>query len=142
MQQDKDLTLEDMEKINPCSSISINQALLFIKNPHKCCEKVLAMIHKLVLLIQAKRDDPKTKDATLYHGESWDLMARRWGKLEKDFKTKGNFDISKIPDIYDCIKYDIQHNSHAIGFDQAEELYTYAKYLADIVIPQVQNNLI
>ncbi|CAG7832693.1 unnamed protein product [Allacma fusca] len=136
MQVDKDLTPEDIEKINPCGSSSVNKALAFIKNPFKCCEKVLEMIHKLVALIQAKRDDPKTKDAALYHGESWDLMARRWGKLEKDFQAKGNFDISKIPDIYDCIKYDIQHNSHGLAFDQAEELYMYAKNLADVVIPQ------
>lgn len=65
-------------------------------------------------------------------------MGRRWGKIEKDFFTKNkNFDISKIPDIYDCIKYDLQHNQHTLQFEQAEELYTYAKYLADIVIPQV-----
>ena len=38
-------------------------------------------------------------------------MARRWGKLEKDFRMRDQrFDISKIPDIYDCIKYDLQHN--------------------------------
>jgi inositol hexakisphosphate/diphosphoinositol-pentakisphosphate kinase len=64
-------------------------------------------------------------------------VAARWGKLQKDFQNKGNFDISKIPDIYDCIKYDIQHNLHAIGFDQAEELYLYSKSLADVIIPQV-----
>lgn len=64
-------------------------------------------------------------------------MARRWGKIEKDFSTKNNsFDISKIPDIYDCIKYDLQHNQHTLQYEQAEELYIYAKYLADIVIPQ------
>ena len=29
----------------------------------------------------------------------------------QDFKLKnGQFDISLIPDIYDCIKYDVQHN--------------------------------
>ena len=141
MQVDKELTPEEMERINPCGSSSVNKALSFIKNPHKCCEKVLELIHKLVALIQAKRDDPKTKDAALYHGESWDLMARRWGKLEKDFQAKGTFDISKIPDIYDCIKYDIQHNSHGLAFDQAEELYMYAKHLADVVIPQVTATL-
>lgn len=66
-------------------------------------------------------------------------MYRRWGKIEKDFYTKNKtFDISKIPDIYDCIKYDLQHNQHTIQFEQAEELYVYAKYLADIVIPQVR----
>lgn len=74
----------------------------------------------------------------LYHAETWELMGRRWGKIEKDFCTKNkSFDISKIPDIYDCIKYDLQHNQHTLQFDQAEELYINAKYLADIVIPQV-----
>lgn len=139
MQQDKDLTPEDIQKINPCNSQSMNVALQFIKNPYKLCESVLSMIHKLVLLIQAKRDDSTTKDAVLYHGETWDLMSRRWAKLEKDFKARGHFDISKVPDIYDCIKYDIQHNSHAIGYDQAEELFNCSKYLADIVIPQVKD---
>lgn len=66
-------------------------------------------------------------------------MGRRWGKIEKDFCTKNKtYDISKIPDIYDCIKYDLQHNQHTLQFDLAEELYIYAKYLADIVIPQVR----
>lgn len=69
-------------------------------------------------------------------------MGRRWGKIEKDFCTKNkSFDISKIPDIYDCIKYDLQHNQHTLQFEQAEELYIYAKYLADIVIPQVFQEL-
>lgn len=82
-------------------------------------------------------------DAILYHGETWELMGRRWGKIEKDFYTKNKtFDISKIPDIYDCIKYDLQHNQHTLQFEQAEELYIYAKYLADIVIPQVRFNFI
>lgn len=47
----------------------------------------------------------------LYQGESLDLIISRWSKLLKDFRLKsGKFDISKIPDIYDCIKYDLQHN--------------------------------
>ena len=84
------------------------------------------------------RFDGCVVDAILYHGETWELMGRRWGKIEKDFYTKNKiFDISKIPDIYDCIKYDLQHNQHTLQFEHAEELYIYAKYLADIVIPQV-----
>jgi hypothetical protein len=74
----------------------------------------------------------------LYHGETWELMVRRWAKLEKDFLSKtGVFDISKIPDIYDCIKYDLLHNISILQLEQAEEIYTYAKNLADVVIPQV-----
>ncbi|CAH1111385.1 unnamed protein product [Psylliodes chrysocephalus] len=137
MQLDRDFTPEDREKINPCNSTSISEALEFVKNPVKCCRHVQELIKNLLEIVHVKKEDPKSKDAVLYHGETWELMGRRWGKIEKDFFTKSKtFDISKIPDIYDCIKYDLQHNQHTLQFEQAEELYTYAKYLADIVIPQ------
>ncbi|XP_059471546.1 inositol hexakisphosphate and diphosphoinositol-pentakisphosphate kinase 2 isoform X6 [Neocloeon triangulifer] len=137
MQQDQEFTKEDREKLNPCNASSITAALDFVKNPVRCCERVHDLIQKLVAIVRTKREDPKTKDAILYHGETWELMGRRWGKIEKDFSTKNkSFDISKIPDIYDCIKYDLQHNQHTLQFEQAEELYICAKYLADIVIPQ------
>ena len=72
------------------------------------------------------------------------MMARRWGKLEKDFKPRqterqaenGIFDISKIPDIYDCIKYDTLHNSH-LPLPNKNELYAASKALADVIVPQV-----
>lgn len=76
-------------------------------------------------------------DIQLYHSETLELMLRRWAKLEKDFKTKnGRYDISKIPDIYDCIKYDVQHNG-SLKLENTMELYRLSKALADIVIPQV-----
>ncbi|XP_045529274.1 inositol hexakisphosphate and diphosphoinositol-pentakisphosphate kinase 2 isoform X5 [Pieris brassicae] len=137
MQADREFTPEDRARINPCSSLSINAAMDFVKNPVRCCAHVHTLIQQLVRIVLTKKDDPKTKDTILYHGETWELMGRRWGKIEKDFCTKHkSFDISKIPDIYDCIKYDLQHNQHTLQFDLAEELYMYAKYLADIVIPQ------
>uniref|UniRef100_A0A673I780 Inositol hexakisphosphate and diphosphoinositol-pentakisphosphate kinase n=1 Tax=Sinocyclocheilus rhinocerous TaxID=307959 RepID=A0A673I780_9TELE len=72
----------------------------------------------------------------LYHSETLELMLRRWSKLEKDFKMKnGRYNISKIPDIYDCIKYDVQHNS-LLKLDNTMEIYRLSKALADIVIPQ------
>ena len=42
-------------------------------------------------------------DLKLYHDESWELMLRRWSKLEKDFFNvkKEKFEISKIPDVFD-----------------------------------------
>ena len=67
-------------------------------------------------------------------------MLRRWSKLEKDFKMKsGLFDITKIPDIYDCIKYDMMHNYSikSLGFDKMEDLYINAQALADVIVPQV-----
>ncbi|XP_076763659.1 inositol hexakisphosphate and diphosphoinositol-pentakisphosphate kinase isoform X2 [Xylocopa sonorina] len=137
LQQDREFTREDREQINPGNALSINAAMDFVKNPVRCCQHVHTLIQKLMDIVRIKKDDPKTKDAILYHGETWELMGRRWGKIEKDFCTKNKrFDISKIPDIYDCIKYDLQHNNHTLQFEHAEELYIYSKYLADIVIPQ------
>ncbi|XP_022819805.1 inositol hexakisphosphate and diphosphoinositol-pentakisphosphate kinase 2 isoform X3 [Spodoptera litura] len=137
MQVDREFTEEDRCRINPCESVSISAAMEFVKNPVRCCAHVHTLIQHLVHIVLTKKDDPKTKDTILYHGETWELMGRRWGKIEKDFCTKNKtYDISKIPDIYDCIKYDLQHNQHTLQFDLAEELYIYAKYLADIVIPQ------
>lgn len=139
MQKNQDLTPEDMEILNPTGSPAIVAACKFIGNPFQACEKVHKFIKELNALIRSKRQDNSyTQEYHLYHGETWDLLQRRWAKLEKDFKfpkTK-RFDISKIPDIYDCIKYDLQHNQHTLQFQHAHELHTYAKALADIVIPQ------
>ena len=64
-------------------------------------------------------------------------MLRRWSKLEKDFynNKKEKFEISKIPDIFDSIKYDLMHNRSILNFENAYSLYNYTKALADIVIP-------
>ena len=136
LQSDKDFTHEDEERLNPCHQISIGNALKFIKNPVRCCQHIYDLIVVLREMIENKRKE--FGDSDLYHGETWELMERRWNKLEKDFLNKsGLFDISKVPDIYDCIKYDLQHNKKILYCDQAEELYTYAKNMADVVIPQV-----
>ena len=64
-------------------------------------------------------------------------MLRRWNKLVKDFQKKnGQYDISKIPDIYDCIKYDLLHNAKVLRFTDADDLHSISKAMADIVIPQ------
>lgn len=137
MQIDRDFNPEDITQLNPLKAPSIQAAINFVKNPVKACDQMFNYIQSLVTLIKNKRHETHLADATLYYEETWDLMQRRWAKLEKDFKLKnGKYDISKIPDIYDCIKYDIQHNQHILQFTQSQEFYTLAKALADIVIPQ------
>ena len=63
-------------------------------------------------------------------------------KLEKDFYNaqKNKFNISKVPDIYDSIKYDLLHNKKILQFPNDEDLYVCSKALADLVVPQVTNN--
>lgn len=77
-------------------------------------------------------------DLQLYHSETLELMLQRWSKLERDFRMKnGRYDISKIPDIYDCVKYDVIHNA-TLGLEDTLELFRLSRALADVVIPQVR----
>ncbi|XP_023325521.1 inositol hexakisphosphate and diphosphoinositol-pentakisphosphate kinase [Eurytemora carolleeae] len=140
LQQDGDFSLDDEKDLNPGNKISVENALRFIGNPVKCCKHVYSLIQELNILIPLLQEEHGGQQV-LYHSETWDLMARRWAKLEKDFLPKhGDFDISKIPDIYDCIKYDVQHNRSILepgpAWNTAIQLYTYVKNLADVVIPQ------
>lgn len=137
LQKDEEMSAADMEKLNPTNERSIRNALSFVKNPGEACSRVYDLIVELNTIIKQKKEDEHLSEYPLYHGETWDLMDRRWSKLEKDFRLKnGFFDISKIPDIYDCVKHDLLHNLHTLQYPRLEELYMYAKALADIVIPQ------
>ncbi|XP_026996822.2 inositol hexakisphosphate and diphosphoinositol-pentakisphosphate kinase 2 isoform X6 [Tachysurus fulvidraco] len=136
LQKDRDFTPEDYEKLAPTTSTSLVKSMQMIKNPVKTCDKVYSLIQNLTLQIRERMENPKSADIQLYHSETLELMLRRWSKLEKDFKMKnGRYNISKIPDIYDCIKYDVQHNS-SLKLDNTMEIYRLSKALADIVIPQ------
>ncbi len=64
-------------------------------------------------------------------------MLDRWEKLNKDFfsvKT-GMYDLSKVPDVYDMIRFDILHNSH-INLQCMDELYNLATAFENSVVPQ------
>ena len=64
------------------------------------------------------------------------LIFKRYIKLRKDFYNKktNKFDISKVPDIYDNIKYDIIHNKSLLN-DDAYSLFTHINLLANFVMP-------
>ncbi|XP_069840054.1 inositol hexakisphosphate and diphosphoinositol-pentakisphosphate kinase 1 isoform X4 [Dendropsophus ebraccatus] len=136
MQRDADFTEEDHEKLAPTSSSSLLNSMESIKNPVKTCDEVFALIESLTSQIRQRLEDPKSADLQLYHSETLELMLQRWTKLERDFRMKnGRYDISKIPDIYDCVKYDVQHNSF-LNLEGTDELFKLSKSLADIIIPQ------
>jgi inositol hexakisphosphate/diphosphoinositol-pentakisphosphate kinase len=72
-----------------------------------------------------------------YLMETFSLMYDRWAKLYKDFfnaKT-GHFDLTKVPDVYDMIRYDILHN-YSLNFSGMEELYTLSNIFESCVVPQ------
>jgi hypothetical protein len=71
-----------------------------------------------------------------YNDEKISLVFGRWSKLHKEFHKEGKgFDMSKIPDLYDCVKYDAIHNGN-LKLAAAPALFLVAKQLADFVIPQ------
>ncbi|XP_058500474.1 inositol hexakisphosphate and diphosphoinositol-pentakisphosphate kinase 2 isoform X10 [Solea solea] len=136
MQKDQDFTPENYDKLAPTGSPSLVNSMKVIENPVKTCDKVYTLIQSLTSQIRKRLEDPKSADLQLYHSETLELMLQRWSKLERDFRMKnGRYDISKIPDIYDCIKYDTQHNS-SLALEDTLELFRLSRALADIVIPQ------
>jgi inositol hexakisphosphate/diphosphoinositol-pentakisphosphate kinase len=95
--------------------------------------------------------------ASLYQNETWELAERRWGKLLHDFRRPQHtvcvrrmcthglqeaaapyyYDISKIPDIYDNVKYDMEHNPElCLNHEQQfERMYLCVKNVADVLVP-------
>ncbi|XP_056138564.1 inositol hexakisphosphate and diphosphoinositol-pentakisphosphate kinase 2 [Lampris incognitus] len=136
MQKDQEFTQEDYQKLAPTGSPSLVNSMKLIENPVKTCDKVYTLIQSLTSQIRRRLEDPKSADLQLYHSETLELMLQRWSKLERDFRMKnGRYNISKIPDIYDCIKYDTQHNA-SLGLEDTLELFRLSRALADIIIPQ------
>ncbi|XP_041034107.1 inositol hexakisphosphate and diphosphoinositol-pentakisphosphate kinase 2-like isoform X4 [Carcharodon carcharias] len=136
MQKDQVFTEEDYTKLAPTGSASLINSIKLIQNPVNTCDRVYSLVQSLTFQIKKRLEDPKSADLQLYHSETLELMLQRWSKLERDFRMKsGRYDISKIPDIYDCIKYDVQHNS-TLKLEDTLELFKLSKALADIIIPQ------
>ena len=73
----------------------------------------------------------------LYLSETFELMLDRWQKLYKDFfdKKGGRYDLTKVPDLYDMVRYDALHNSH-LDIDGMAELYDLAGHFENSVVPQ------
>uniref|UniRef100_A0A3B3UT24 Inositol hexakisphosphate and diphosphoinositol-pentakisphosphate kinase n=1 Tax=Poecilia latipinna TaxID=48699 RepID=A0A3B3UT24_9TELE len=136
LQRDREFNDEDYDRLAPTCAASLLNSMKMVKNPVATCDQVYALIQSLTSQIRTRMEDPKSADLQLYHSETLELMLQRWSKLEKDFRMKnGRYDISKIPDIYDCVKYDVIHNA-TLGLRDTQELFRLSRALADIVIPQ------
>ncbi|CAJ0924179.1 unnamed protein product [Ranitomeya imitator] len=121
MQKDADFSEQDQDKLAPTNSSSLLNSMESIKNPVKTCDLVFSLIENLTSQIRQRLEDPKSAAMD---------QAREGFSHEK-----WRYDISKIPDIYDCVKYDVQHNS-SLNLDGTDELFKLSKSLADVIIPQ------
>ncbi|CAI2320334.1 unnamed protein product [Caenorhabditis sp. 36 PRJEB53466] len=142
LQADRDFTPQDYLELNPDGLRSITNAMEFIKNPRKMCHEIAGYVEKMCGVIK-EYSQTKPGGSTLYLQESMDLAQRRWNKELREFRRKNKhgeveFDISKIPDIYDNIKYDMEHNPDLCINNEVEfeRMYLCVKNMADIVVPQ------
>ncbi|KAL7677580.1 hypothetical protein ACOME3_003815 [Neoechinorhynchus agilis] len=135
---DRVLTDEDIQMIVPTKQQGLMERLKSLENPLKVCKEIHQCVQEMINLIRHKITDSTVYRQSLYHGESWELVLRRWAKLEKDFydKNKDRFDFSKVAVIYDNIRYDCAHNQKIIQFPKADTLLKLSRLLSGIIVPQ------
>jgi hypothetical protein len=74
----------------------------------------------------------------LYKGETLLELTERWRFIYKRLYDPDEdlFDLSRIPDVHDNVRFDVLHNPHLGLSSTLEKLYSLAKSMADTVVPQ------
>jgi len=140
MSVDETVEGEKLKQYCPTMASSLVGAMSEIGNPRLRLQMIRDLLDQVLAEIKERVSLSKIQetDLLLYEGESILLMFKRYQKLSEDFfrKKKDKFDISKLPDIYDCVKYDILHNSQTLQLTNLQPLYDAVKPLADFIVPQ------
>lgn len=161
----KDFNVDGMSKeflkdiVGPTSS-SLNEALGKVGNPRKALFEIRDAIRELLDKLDNKLDsfqsdmeqrheggeglrgDEETDEALsgikLYKGETLLELTERWRYLfQKLYDEESDiFDLSRIPDVHDNVRFDMLHNPHLELTMTLEKLYKLAKIMADCVVPQ------
>ena len=83
-------------------------------------------------------DDEALSGIKLYKGETLLELTQRWKLLQNKLynEEKDTFDLSRVPDVHDNVRFDMLHNPHLGLTDTLQKLYDLAKSMADCVVPQ------
>ncbi len=115
------------------------RSIVKLGSPRENLERAYVLIGNVIdemRLMIVDESEELTGQVEVYNAEKVSIMFGRWVKLHRDFYSKKRgFDLSKVPDLYDCVKFDAIHNSR-IKLPSIPELFYIAKRLADFVIPQ------
>lgn len=73
-----------------------------------------------------------------YGGETLLELTERWKLLQNKLycEEKDTFDLSRVPDVHDNVRFDMLHNPHLGLTETLQKLYDLAKSMADCVVPQ------
>jgi inositol hexakisphosphate/diphosphoinositol-pentakisphosphate kinase len=164
LQQDFDINRSDrnrMEEIvGPRELTSLYVALRKVGNPRKTlfamrdaigdllCQ-LDEMIGHMTSDMENKHEDGEglvnDEDGTealsgikLYKGETLLELTERWRLLYTKLydEDKDEFDLSRVPDVHDNVRFDMLHNPHLGLTETLGKLYNLAKIMADCVVPQ------
>eukprot|EP00298_Acanthocystis_sp_HF-20_P014398 c20755_g1_i1.p1 GENE.c20755_g1_i1~~c20755_g1_i1.p1 ORF type:complete len:1055 (+),score=441.22 c20755_g1_i1:44-3208(+) len=133
-----DLSKPDViELFAPTKTSNLVEALKIIENPIKCLGQVQESLIKICSCLRFYVDTEP--DRSIHGSETVSLMYGRWHKLCISLynSTKDQYDISKIPDIFDCTTYDLIHNSGLEDLNQLlKDLYPIIHSLENYVVVQ------
>lgn len=156
----KSTTIQEHESIlGPSHLTSLHKALKAINNPRTTLFSIRQTIAELLgqlddmlgLMANDKgsrsegendkvgREGNETLSGIkLYKGETLLELTERWRLLHKKLYNEefDKFDLSRVPDVHDNVRFDMLHNPHFGLTKTLEKLYTLAKLMADCVVPQ------
>jgi inositol hexakisphosphate/diphosphoinositol-pentakisphosphate kinase len=83
-------------------------------------------------------NDAALSGVKLYKGETLLELTERWRFIYKRLydKETDTFDLTRIPDVLDNVRFDVLHNPHLGLTATLHKLYSNAKDMADTVVPQ------
>jgi len=144
--------------IGPVCLHSLNHAFDKLNNPRKTLFRIHNLIGELtsqldeMLGVMASEDEDIIEDGEgrrgtgeealsgikLYKGETLVELTERWKFIHKKLynNKKETFDLTRIPDIHDNVRFDMLHNRHLGLTSTLQKLYQLAKLMADCVVPQ------
>lgn len=164
LQRDIDVRTASEEDISqlvgPPQLSSLRSALYEIGNPRKVLMQIHETMGKLLSQLEEMLDEMGSGDekrneggeglkgsvdddvalsgVKLYKGETLLELTERWRFIYERLydKEKDQFDLSRIPDVHDNVRFDVLHNPHLGLSSTLQKLYKLAKIMADCVVPQ------
>ena len=159
----RDMTEGDRVRlVGPPSITSMRDALARIRNPRKTLQSIYetmgTLLHELEDMLHGSKgfseetsaedgeisnresedDDAHLSGVKLYKGETLLELTERWRFIyERLYDTETDtFDLTRIPDVLDNVRFDVLHNPNLNLTSTLHKLYSLAKNMADTVVPQ------
>lgn len=152
---------EDREQmVGPPELTAMREALAEVGNPRKMLMKIYNTMGELIDQLEEMlgfmgsgdenkieggeglqgddEEDVALSGVKLYKGETLLELTERWKFIYKRLydPDEDKFDLSRIPDVHDNVRFDVLHNPHLGLTGTLEKLYELAKSMADCVVPQ------